>query len=319
MSTHDSAYKQLFSHPEMVTDLLRGYVEEEWVAQLDFTTLEQVASSFVSDDYREREDDIIWRVRWSERWLYLYLLIEFQSTVDRFMAVRLMVYVGLLYQDLIQAGRPARNERLPPVLPIVLYNGEERWWARTDLADLMEEQLPTTLAQFQPSLRYLLLDEGCYADHLLPTTKNLASALFGLENSRGPEDLTKVLKRLLEWLHDPAQASLRRSFITWLHRIGLKRYIPEIEFNQIYELQEMHAMLAERLKTWPEQWEQKGMQKGGDHILRHMLQYRFGPNMPDWVEKYLSGASTEQLESWALAAMEESTLEEIFCHDKPEH
>ena len=31
-----------------------------------------------------------------------YLLIEFQSTVDAWMAVRVMTYVGLLYQDLIR-------------------------------------------------------------------------------------------------------------------------------------------------------------------------------------------------------------------------
>jgi hypothetical protein len=32
----------------------------------------------------------------------VYLLLEFQSTVDPFMAVRIMVYLGLLYQDLIK-------------------------------------------------------------------------------------------------------------------------------------------------------------------------------------------------------------------------
>ena len=32
---HDHSYKLLFSHPEMVADLLRGYVREPWVEQLD--------------------------------------------------------------------------------------------------------------------------------------------------------------------------------------------------------------------------------------------------------------------------------------------
>ena len=38
---------------------------------------------------------------------YLYLLIEFQSKVDRFMAVRMLGYVSLLYQDLIRQGPQA--------------------------------------------------------------------------------------------------------------------------------------------------------------------------------------------------------------------
>jgi len=87
---HDSSYKQLFSHPQMVKDLLRGFIQEDLVTELDFRTLTKVSGSYISDDLRDREDDIIWKVRWhkqKDEWLYIYLLIEFQSTVDRFMAV----------------------------------------------------------------------------------------------------------------------------------------------------------------------------------------------------------------------------------------
>ena len=76
---HDHSYKLLFSHPEMVADLLRGFVLEDWVKDLDFATLERVSGGYVADDLREREDDIVWRVRFGGEWLYVYLLIEFQS------------------------------------------------------------------------------------------------------------------------------------------------------------------------------------------------------------------------------------------------
>jgi hypothetical protein len=36
----------------------------------------------------------------------------------------------------------------------------------------------------------------------------------------------EVLGRLVEWLGDPEQKDLRRSFVTWLRRIGLKRHVP---------------------------------------------------------------------------------------------
>jgi hypothetical protein len=42
------------------------------------------------------------------------------------MAVRLMAYVAQLYQDLIQRGELSPDGKLPLVIPIVLYNGEER-------------------------------------------------------------------------------------------------------------------------------------------------------------------------------------------------
>ena len=42
MAAHDPSYKFLFSHREMVADLVRGFVREDWVAALDFDTLERV-------------------------------------------------------------------------------------------------------------------------------------------------------------------------------------------------------------------------------------------------------------------------------------
>lgn len=132
---HDASYKLLYSHPVMVADLLRGFVLGDWVNELDMATLKKLSGSYISDDLRDREDDLIWRVRFGQDWLYVYLLLEFQSTVDAWMAVRIQTYVGLLYQDLIRTDRLTEDRQLPPVLPIVLYNGEPLWTAPADIAE----------------------------------------------------------------------------------------------------------------------------------------------------------------------------------------
>lgn len=82
-SEHDTEYKKLFSHPWPVEELLRGFLGEDWCDRLDFSTLQRVGSSFVSEDFRERHSDVIWRLRFREPrgpWFYVYLLLEFQST-----------------------------------------------------------------------------------------------------------------------------------------------------------------------------------------------------------------------------------------------
>src|SRR5712691_3646695 len=43
--------------------------------------------------------------------------LEFQTTVDRYMAVRLLACVSLLYQGLIRAGQLPVSGKLPPVVP----------------------------------------------------------------------------------------------------------------------------------------------------------------------------------------------------------
>ena len=73
----------------MVEDLLTGFVKFDWVNELDFSSLEKLNNSYITDDLRERTDDVVWRVKFRDQWLYLYLLLEFQSTVDPFMAVRI--------------------------------------------------------------------------------------------------------------------------------------------------------------------------------------------------------------------------------------
>jgi len=49
---------------------------------------------------------------------YDYLVIEFQSTVNRFMAVRLVTYIGLFYQDLIRSKQLLANGQLPVVFRV---------------------------------------------------------------------------------------------------------------------------------------------------------------------------------------------------------
>jgi predicted transposase YdaD len=91
-----------------VRDLIIGFVPDEWLHSLDYSTLEKVPGSYVTEDFRHRADDIVWRVKVGGEWVYLYLLIEFQSSVDKYMALRMMVYQGLLYQDLLTSSPPSR-------------------------------------------------------------------------------------------------------------------------------------------------------------------------------------------------------------------
>ncbi len=315
---HDHAYKNLFSHSDIVADLLRGFVREPWVDGLDFASLEKVSGSYVTDDLREREDDIIWRVRWGREWLYVYLLLEFQSTIDRFMAVRMLVYVGLLYQDLIRTGQLTADGLLPPVFPVVLYNGNKAWDAAQEIGELIVEP-PPGMERYRPQLYYFLLDEGRFSDTELAPLKNLAAALFRLEGSRTPQDVEQVLAALVEWLKSPEQASLRRAFTVWLKRVFLPGRVPGVEFSNLNDLQEVQSMLAERVIEWTEEWKrqgmeeglQKGLQKGEASLLLRMLELRFGTLGESDRARVLS-ADSDTLLRWGERILTAATAEEVF-------
>lgn len=201
----------------------------------------------------------------------------------------------------------------------MLYNGEPRWWAKTDLAGLGAIDLPGQLQCWQPRCRYLLLEEQGYPDAELAGQRNLAAALFRLEKSRTPEDIGGVLAELIAWLRADEHESLRRAIVAWLKRVLLPARVPGAEMPNVNDLEEMNATLAERVKTWTEEWKQQGLQQGmqqGIHrgeekLLRRLLIRRFA-TLPPWVDERLAQAIFAELELWADRVLDASTLEAIF-------
>ncbi len=153
------------------------------------------------------------------------------------MSVRLMTYIGLLYQDLIRTGALLGNGKLPPVLPLVLYNGKQRWSSTTSVQDLIQ-QVPGGLSKYCPTLTYLLLDEGRH-DLQGVSADNLVAAIFRLEQSHDPSDVRGVVQTLIEWLKAPEQTSLRRAFAVWIHRVLLPVRLPGQTLPEVNDLMEV--------------------------------------------------------------------------------
>ena len=198
---HDAAYKLLFSRPRMVRDLLDGFAARAWSSVLDFESLAPLPASFVGRELQQRHGDLIWRVRFrDDRWLYLVLLLEFQATVEQAMAVRILEYTALLYRRLVADGVLREHGALPPVLPVVLYNGRRRWTAPVEVTSLLAAG-SAVLAPYQPSQRYYVLDVARVPDADLPAG-NLVSALIGLEKTRDAAGLREALKVLSDLLRE---------------------------------------------------------------------------------------------------------------------
>ena len=259
---HDPAYKQFFSNSEMVESLLKDFVSEDFVKDLDFSTLERCSGSYVTDELRERHDDIIWRVGWKERsWCYVVLLLEFQSTPDPWMALRVLSYTSLLLLDLVKTGKVKEGEGLPPVLPIVIYNGNRIWKAPQEVAELFAP-MPPSLKAYRPTQRHFLLDESQLTVDTDQENTGLANYLFQLEQAENIEQIRPIIKNLIVRLQEPKYLQLRRAFTVWLNRVVFKRAELDDNLPEFQDLQEVDAMLEERATQWKEQYIQQGVVMG---------------------------------------------------------
>ena len=258
----DASFKLWYDHPRMVEDLLRGFVPATLMAAFDFETLEQMPAQYVDDGLRQSRGDAAWRVRFREAgsggWLYLLVLLEFQSTQDRFMAARVLAYTGQMYMKLIRNGEVAADGMLPPVLPVVIYTGQPRWRAAEEVGETIAA-VGAGLAPFQPRQRYLLLDEHAQRVEDLPSD-NVVTAQIALEQGE-VESLGPVLRGLGALLAGPRHASLRRAFAEWTRRVvegsGLASSQPGLSgvlrrLEETGELEEMGTLLAERIDEFAE-------------------------------------------------------------------
>jgi predicted transposase/invertase (TIGR01784 family) len=176
---HDRGYRALFSNVELVQQLLESFVHESWVRDIDFTQATLFNTSVISPAYQKTESDVIWRLPLkSGSDVYLFLLLEFQSSVDQFMAFRMLQYIIQLYHSLKKQNPKLTS--LPPVFPLVLYNGEHPWTAPVQFADLIH---PPISGAYIPKFEYFKLAENEFKRDELLRLKNLISALFLIETS----------------------------------------------------------------------------------------------------------------------------------------
>ena len=303
----DLNYKRLFSFPRMVEDLLRGFLPGDWLDELGFSTLQKLPTEYVSDELLKRHGDCVWRMRRRHReWLYLLVLLEFQSTDELRMALRILTYTSLLYQELVRSDALDVGGRLPPVLPVVLYNGEARWRAAVEVGELIAPVGPW-LEPYQPSQRYVVVDERHVGAEDLPG-RNLMSAVLGLEQSRTPEDVVRVAELLAEWLRDPRDDGLKGAFTDWVWRLAGQFTPGDAQPAAVRTLEGVRMTLEERLAEWPKQWLRQGREQGIREVVEQLKRAGAEPPLvetPEGVGRTLVERVAEWPKQWLQQGREQ--------------
>ena len=218
----DAIMRTAFGNPAAVPRLL-SLLPPDVVAGLDANRLRRLPAEYVARGGRKRIGDIAWAIGVDkDPDAEALLVVECQSSTDRRMALRMLVYNGLLWQALAETPRYRRRE-LPLALRVVVYTGGRRWRPRT-LRKLLEKS-PSGLARRSPDVDFELLDAGrLTADD---ARSNWLAALLRLLHCRVAAQLPARSKALFDGLRADKLDDLAAELADMLMRMFVFRFMGE--------------------------------------------------------------------------------------------
>jgi len=71
---HDKRFKELFTNKKSFLSLLRDYLKDDWVNNLDEDSLKKSEKSFILQDFSELEADIVYEASLDGKKVIFYIL-----------------------------------------------------------------------------------------------------------------------------------------------------------------------------------------------------------------------------------------------------
>lgn len=194
---HDRGYKSLLASEKIFLELLESFIEMGWVSQIDRNAITRIDTTYILPDFSEKEADLVYRLKIKNQEVIFYLLLELQSTVDFQMSYRLLVYMMGIWRDVLKNIPPEeaakKDFRLPSIVPIVLYNGRDKWTACRSFKDILAAS--ELFKEYLVDFKYILIDVNRYDERTLTELTNLIGAVFLLDQSENfKEYCGKMLK-----------------------------------------------------------------------------------------------------------------------------
>jgi predicted transposase YdaD len=325
---HDGFFKSIFNDPVHAAAELRAILPARVSRHIDWNGLQTVHASFVDAALSQRHGDLMFSARLVEgHEVYLWLLFEHQSTMDRWMPLRVLEMVVEFLKGWRKEHPEAR--RLPAILPIVLYQGATPWSAPCTLAELydLSDQALRDLSDFLLSLRFLLDDLRVTPDDELivrPVDDLVRVALVVMKHVTS-EHLLALLMRLADEiarLMATEQGRIGLSGIVWyihcvhptLDRFAILQALSPIVGPELVTTMETYEQALERLyiEKVTRKAKNEGVQEGEQKILLRQLARRFGA-LPEAVTARVMRASGEELERWSDRILDAASLDDVFA------
>ena len=284
---HDKSYKDLYSKKEIAINLFKNHIKSDWIKAIRAEDLKLVNKSFVTSDYEDRECDIVYEAKINETKVIFYVLLEFQSTIDYTMPLRLLIYITEILRDHAKNAEHKKydkNLKIPAVVPLVLYNGESKWDVEQEFRKIIDNE--EIFGEGLINFKYDLFDvNNSFTKAELIDSKNVTSAIFLLDQKIDEIEFLERIKvialyfnnlndneliALKHWIKNTVQDQLADSAIEILE--SKKEDVENMVANNAFILTEMkEKAMQEGMQQGVQQGMQQGLEKKEIEIVLNML------------------------------------------------
>lgn len=278
---HDKSYKDLYSKKEIAVDLFKSLVDKEWTKYLIPENLTLVNKSYITADYEELESDIVYKANLNNTEVYFYILLEFQSTVDYRMPLRLLFYMcEILREHAVNARHKKydKNIKIPAVIPIVLYNGEEKWVVPKEFRKMIynEELFGSNILNFTYDVFDISNDEKFNKENLV-ISKNVTSAIFLLDQKVDALEFLERIKVIALYFNSLSESEFK-AIKNWIKNTVVKELadsaikILEADKMEVELMVARNAFILEEMKDKAkEEGKSEGIKEGIKEVAIKLL------------------------------------------------
>ncbi len=135
---HDKLVHAVLGDVGSAASFLQTHLPQELCEVLNWSTLNRLDTSFVDEALRGSEADLLYEVEHisGEDSVWVYLLVEHQSSVEPWIRLRLLEYCCRIWEMNLSEAKPGE---LRPIVPVVFYQGERSWSPSTEFAELFAD------------------------------------------------------------------------------------------------------------------------------------------------------------------------------------
>jgi|SRR5690554_5239432 len=261
---HDKFFKETLSKINVAQDFLLNYLPDEILQIIDIEELEIVKDSFIDKKMQERFSDLLYKVKINNRPGYIYTLFEHKSYPYHLISFQLLKYMISIWDLLIKQDKTEKPQELPLIIPLVFYQGKERWSPGQKFLDMLGE-IPEELKIYFPDFKYILYDLSRYSSEELKG-KALLRIFLELTNCIYDEDFKIRLIEILNLFRELSDQKTGMEYFETVIRyiINTREDLKMIELKDMVEqtLPERSGLimtLADRLK---EEGKKEGIKEG---------------------------------------------------------